>query len=226
MLAKLGKAAFAAVIVFAAMRMTAASAATPAGMDADLLKLARQWAHVTYQVKSEDAQDKQMRALDDEAGNIVKRYPNRAEPLIWQGVIASSEAKYAGTFSALGFAKQARSLLEKAGRFDYRALGGAVPTSLGALYYKVPGFPIGFGDNDKARQYLEQAVQMSPNGLDANFFYGDFLYQQGDYKKASAVLRRALRAPVNPERPVWDAGRRGEIRSLLAKVNEELASNQ
>ena len=67
---------------------------------------------------------------------------------------------------------------------------------------------------------------MSPAGLDSNFFYGDFLYRQGEYANAATALRRALKAPFNAERPVWDAGRRAEIRTLLAKVDEKLASDR
>ena len=205
---------------------TAAIAADQSVLDAGIRHIERQWAHITYQVKNEDEQDKQMRAILAEAGALSDRYPGHAEPLIWQGVVASSEAKYAGTFSALGFAKQARDLFERAGRLDYRALGGAVPTSLGVLYYMVPGFPLGFGDDDKARQYLEQGVQISPGGLDANYFYGDFLYRQGEYRKAATVLKRALAAPAHPDRPVWDAGRRAEVHALLNKVGDKLASSR
>ena len=108
---------------------------------------------------------------------------------------------------------------------DAHALGGSALTSLGALYYKVPGFPLGFGDHDKARAYLETAMTMDPDGLDANYFYGDFLMEQGEYARARQVLSHGLAAPSTPERPVWDAGRRNEIRALLAKADEELAGN-
>ncbi len=202
-----------------------ARAADPQNMDAALHRVAREWAEITYRMTGEDGQAKRMDALAREADALRVRFPGRAEPLIWEGVIASSQARYAGGFDALGYAKQARSLLETAGRIDYRALDGAVPTSLGALYYKVPGFPLGFGDDDKARSYLEQALQISPEGLDSNFFYGDFLYEQEDYAKAAAALKRALAAPAHPDRPVWDAGRRGEARALLAKIQQKLAAN-
>ncbi|MGO8918454.1 MAG: tetratricopeptide repeat protein [Stellaceae bacterium] len=195
-------------------------------MEIELRHIELEWARITYLVKNADDQEEQMRALADEAARIVNRYPDRAEPLIWDGIVTSSEAKFAGPFSALGFAKRAREMFDRAGRVDYRAVDGAVPTSLGALYYMVPGFPIGFGDNDKARQYLEQGVDISPGGLDSNFFYGDFLFHEGEYRKASAVLQRALKAPADAERPVWDAGRRAEIRALLAKVDEKLASSR
>ncbi|MFZ0693039.1 MAG: tetratricopeptide repeat protein, partial [Alphaproteobacteria bacterium] len=121
-------------------------------------------------------------------------------------------------------AMAARTMFEQAGKIDRKVLDGAVPTSLGSLYYLVPGFPLGFGDDDKARSYLEQGVAMSPDGLDSNFFYGDFLFGQGEYEKAERVLNHALLAPAHPDRPVWDAGRRTEIRALLSKIREKLAS--
>jgi len=90
--------------------------------------------------------------------------------------------------------------------------------SLGVLYYKVPGSPIGFGDHQRARQLLQQALALDPNGLDANYFWGDFLYDQGDKPGAKAALNKALRAPHDSARPVWDAGRRKEVQTLLAKI--------
>ena len=35
-------------------------------------------------------------------------------------------------------------------------------SSLGVLYYKVPGWPIGFGDKDKARDLLQKALAVNP----------------------------------------------------------------
>lgn len=90
--------------------------------------------------------------------------------------------------------------------------------SLGVLYYRVPGFPIGFGSTKRARTYFQQALVQEPTGLDNNFFYGDFLHSTGNDKGARVFLQRALKAPVDPKRPVWDAGRRAEIRDLLAKI--------
>jgi Tfp pilus assembly protein PilF len=94
--------------------------------------------------------------------------------------------------------------------------------SLGVLYYRVPGWPVAFGNDEKARQFLKDALSMDPDGLDANYFYGDFLIEQGDYRKADAVLRRALDAPHDPDRPVWDAGRRAEVQEALARADRHL----
>lgn len=201
-----------------------AVAADNAAMQSDVVRLEHGWAHIVYQVKDQSAQLDQIDALRKDAAQVAQHYPGHAEPLIWQGIITSEEAAIASVFTALGWAKDARALFEKAEKIDPNALDAAVPTSLGTLYYRVPGFPVGFGDNDKARQYLEHAVAIAPDGMDANYFYGDFLFQQGEYAKSAKYLKHALELPAHPDRPVWDAGRRAEIRALLAKAQRKLAS--
>ena len=66
--------------------------------------------------------------------------------------------------------------------------------------------------------FATQALAIDPNGLDANYFYGDYLLDQGDKAGARAYLQKALRAPHDPNRPVWDAGRRREVQALLKKT--------
>ena len=102
------------------------------------------------------------------------------------------------------------------------ALDAGAPTSLGVLYYRVPRFPIGFGDKSKARHYLQEAIRNAPNGLDANYFYGDFLYEQGEYPEAVTVLKRALILPRHPDRPIWDQSRRLVIQDLLTKMERNV----
>ena len=192
-------------------------------MDGDVAHLEHEWARIKYQVSDRSAQLSQIDALGKEAATIVQRYPGRAEPLVWDGIVTSEEAAMASIFTALSYAKSARAMFEKAESIDPNVLDGAVPMSLGTLYYRVPGFPIGFGDTDKARHYLEEALAKDPNGMDANYFYGDFLFEQGEYDKANRLLNHALDAPVNAARPVWDAGRRAEIHDLIHKLDKKVA---
>ena len=90
--------------------------------------------------------------------------------------------------------------------------------SLGVLYYKVPGSPLGFGDKNRAQQLLKEALALDPNGLDANYFYGDYLLDQGDKAGARSYLQKALKAPHDASRPAWDASRRREVQALLAQA--------
>ena len=113
-------------------------------------------------------------------------------------------------------------MLEQAEKIKADALQGSVYTSLGSLYYQVPGWPIGFGDNDKARSYLQRARAINPNGIDPNYFYGDFLIEQNQNAEAIKVLEQALRAPARPDRPVADWGRREEIKQDIARAKRNL----
>ena len=77
---------------------------------------------------------------------------------------------------------------------------------------------LGFGDTAKARQLLEQAVKLAPTGLDAWYFYGDFLYDQKEYSKAAEAFNHALSLPPHPDRPLWDKNRRLVIQERLDSI--------
>jgi tetratricopeptide (TPR) repeat protein len=197
-------------------------AAENPALKADLLHLSLEWEHVKFEIGNRDEQEKEMAVIAQHAADIAQRYQGRPEAIIWDGIIISEQASMASEngspFKALGFAKRARDILDGAEKIDPMAVDAGAPTSLGVLYYRVPGFPIGFGDKAKARHFLEEAVKNAPNGLDANYFYGDFLYEQHEYPEAIKVLEHALALPAHPERPIWDRSRRLVIKELLAKM--------
>lgn len=211
-----------AFAVALALPTTAALAADDPQMNAAVKRINDQWARIRYQVKDRSQQAQMLAALATQAGQVAARWPGHAEPLLWQGIVVSEEAARANMLSQLGYAKEAKAILDKAAAIDIKAENGGVAMSLGVLYAKVPGFPIAFGNHDKARKLLQAALAMDPGGLDASFFYADFINNQGQHREAKTILERALRTPVNPDRPVWDAGRRAEIRALLSQINRQL----
>ena len=193
---------------------------------AEIKLLSRDWEHVKLQVDNRDEQEKQMAVLAQNAADIAKRYQGSPEAMIWVGIITSEQASIASEngspMKALVLAKRARDILEKVEKVDPVTLDAAAPTSLGVLYYRVPEFPLGFGDKSKARHYLQEAITNAPNGLDANYFYGDFLYDQHEYAEAIKVLKSALALPALLERPIWDRLRRLAIQELLAKTQSNI----
>jgi len=195
----------------------AATAGDPA-FDAQLLSIQQAWAKVNYDTPAGDARAQAFEALEKRAEQFTQQHPARAEALIWEGIIESSYAGAKGGLGALGLAKEARGNLEKALEIDARALDGSAYTSLGTLYYRVPGFPVGFGDDDKARKLLQKALELNPNGIDPNYFYADFLFEQKQYGDALKYLERAAKAPSRPGREAADKGRHAEIDALVAKV--------
>ena len=197
---------------------TASSQAADA-LSPEVRHLQTKWEAIKFGVPEGDDQTNQMNALGEEADAVAAHSPGMPEALIWDGIITSERASMASTFYALGFAKRARDILEQAYSLDPARLDAGATTSLGVLYYRVPGFPIGFGDKAKARQLLEQAIGLAPSGLDAWYFYGDFLYTQNELPKAAEVLQHALKLPPHADRPLWDKNRRLVIEELLAKIN-------
>jgi len=192
-------------------------------LDARLDGLARAWAHANYEITDKAAQDQAAAQVAAEADALARQNPGRAEPLVWEAIAKATEAGAKGGLGGLALAKDAKSLLERAEKINPAALGdGSVYTSLGSLYAQVPGFPIGFGDAGKARSYLQKALAANPNGVDPNFFYGDFLMRQKDYAGASKALQKALAAPARPGRDVADKGRKAQAAALLSQAQAKL----
>lgn len=63
---------------------------------------------------------------------------------------------------------------------------------------------------------------MNPDGIDANFFYGDFLQDQGEYPAALVAFEKALKAPMREGRVLADEGRRKEIETAIRKLKKKL----
>ncbi|NIA02745.1 MAG: hypothetical protein GWO88_00825 [Planctomycetia bacterium] len=192
------------------------------GMKTVLLELQHSWAKVKYETP-EDKREAAFEKLSSDAEKLARQYPGRAEPLIWQAIILSTQAGESGGLGALRLVKEARGLLLAAEKINPEVLQGSVYTSLGSLYYQVPGWPLGFGDDDKAEKYLQQALALNPKGIDPNFFYADYLYEQGRYKEAMAYVQRTLDAPARQQRPLADDGRRREANVLMQKIQQKLA---
>ncbi|ASG23753.1 hypothetical protein Y958_22510 [Nitrospirillum viridazoti CBAmc] len=203
----------------------AAAQPTDPAMTQDVTQLLRDWSVIKYQMHDDKAQAQKMRDLLVRATDLQTRYPGRAEPMISTALILGSIAGYEQNAGSLELVRKARDLFEQADRIDPTALDGASAVNLGSLYYLMPGFPIGFGSDSKARKYLERGIALSPNGLESNYFYGEFLSQQGEYERSAKVLAHALEAPVSVTQPVWDAGRRAEARALLADVRQKLVAS-
>ena len=198
----------------------AASGQSTSEIPQEAIRLQKEWARVNYDVPDDERAD----AMSDLVLSCDEMSPEvmAVETVIWCGIVRSTYAGLASPFSAMKYAKAARQDFETAIEVDGEALSGSAYTSLGTLYFKVPGWPVGFGSDDEARKYLEKGLVLNPGGIDPNYFYGEYLYEQGNYEKSRQHLLKAKDASPRPDRPVADRGRQLEIDSLLAKVGKKL----
>ncbi|UNK49810.1 hypothetical protein MNR01_01880 [Lysobacter sp. S4-A87] len=182
----------------------------------------KRWDEVMFAMPKPQ-REHELELLASQAGTARTANPRDPNALIWEGIVLSSWAGEKGGVGALSLVKRARADFEQAIALDATAMEGSAYTSLGSLYYQVPGWPLAFGNDDKARELLLKGLKINPRGIDANYFYGDFLRDQKDWKGAEAALTKAVGAPQRPGRELADQGRRKEAQALLGTVRQQLA---
>lgn len=205
--------------VFLAALLTTTSLAW-GGMEEDVTRVRQEWERIKYQTPAKE-QEAAFERLAKESDKVMQQHPKSAEAAIWHGIVEASHAGTKGGLGALALVKNARRSFETALALNPNALDGSAFTSLGSLYYQVPGWPIGFGDEKKALELLQKGLSVNPNGIDANYFYGDYLYRTGDYAGAEQALQKAMKAAPREGRRVADDGRRREIAELMEKIRDK-----
>lgn len=190
-----------------------------AQMTEPVVALQQRWAEVNYLLKGK-SQVEAFNTLIEDARKVTDVESASAEAWIWSGIIRSSYAGAKGGLGALSAAKAAKADLEKGMAIDAEALDGSAYTSLGVLYLNVPGWPVGFGDEEKGVEYLKKGLELSPSGIDANYFYAQFLFNEDDFAESTRYLNRALNAPARPGRELADEGRHGEIDAMLRQIED------
>jgi len=198
-----------------------ASSLVTAQNESSFKDLQQRWAQVNYQLQGKE-QLVAFEQLIDTTDSYVAQQPKSAEILIWSGIIKSTYAGAKGGLGALEYAKASKRDLEKSLDIDASALHGSAYTSLGTLYFNVPGWPIAFGNDKKAKEYLLKALKIDPQGIDQNYFYAQFLQDQGDLNDSLRYYEKALAATPRVARPVADSGRRDDIRHAILELKKEL----
>jgi len=208
-----------ALISLALTALSPAFAAVPSSAQMpDVREIQAEWARLYYLDEFLNKNYRELQELAKKANRVAQAHPDSAEALTWDAIVLSTLAEKKGGIGALSLVKEARLKLEQAEAIDPTVLGGSVYASLGTLYAKVPGWPIGFGSDKKAEQYFRKALALNPEGLDINYFFAEYLAENGDDEMALKYIDKALNAPVLADRPVADQGRRNQA----VKLREQL----
>ena len=176
-----------------------------------------EWASIYYnlpKISQEAAYD----ALLKKTVKLAEQYPTSSEPLFWQAVILATNAELQDGFSALNAIHKSRDLLLKSINMNPQTANGSAYVTLGSLYYMVPKWPIAFGDTKKAEQMFQAALKINPNGIDTNYFYGDFLLANNQAEEAEKYFERALSAPTREDQPFADNKLKEEVKLALANT--------
>jgi tetratricopeptide (TPR) repeat protein len=204
-------------IILSVIAGSAAAAVTPGGVGD---RLGEAWATLKYESGKDPEKLAKVQALKEETARLAQRLPDAPDVFYWRAQILCLEAEIIHSAGSLDRMREARQLLETAERLDPRS--SAVKSLIGSVYYEVPGWPISFGSNEMAAKYLHEALALEPDGMDPNFFMGDFLLGSGRVADAVPYLEKAAKASEKaaPSRVV--VGRRQEIAAAIAKARKRL----
>ncbi|POZ53165.1 TRAP transporter TatT component family protein [Methylovulum psychrotolerans] len=176
------------------------------------------WAKIYYQLPKQQ-QGPAYAQLLEKAVKLCGQYPKATGALFWQAVIKASYADHQDPVSALSAVHEVREMLKQVIASDPKTMGGSAYVVLGTLYHLTPGWPIAFGDDEEAEKMFQAALKISPNGIDSNFYYAQYLVDQGKKDQALPYFERASTAPVRPEQVFADTRLEEEAKQALTTVD-------
>jgi len=183
-------------LIFVVFLLLFTQSAVSGSMNERVSEIEGSWAD-TREIEATPERKNIFLQLVSDVTDVVVEFPSQAEPLILKSAILLTMAEDASSFVALGLVNEAKDLLQKAIGINPEASKGSALVTLGVLYYKVPSWPIAFGDNDEAETYLLKALEVDPEGIGSNYYYGEFLLEQGKEEQAVSFLNKALGAEVD-----------------------------
>ena len=183
----------------------------------EIFSLKTRWEHTVTALPANE-RERTLKALAGEAEQLAEQYRDEADVLVWQGIILASYARERGGLGALGTAGDAREALEKAIDIDPQGLNGSAYVTLGALYDRVPGRPLGFGNSDTAERMFQRALEIRPDGIDVNYYYAAFLKEEGNEQAAREHAQRAINGTARDNRKVSDEALRRDAEALLNQL--------
>lgn len=184
----------------------------------DLKQVIADWEMANFTLDG-DAQKQAFDVLLERAEALRSAPAATAEQVLWAGIIESSYAGEIGGLNALGHAKQAKKDFELALKAGDPDVTPAALASLGTLHSKVPGWPIGFGDDKKASKFFEEAEQAGAANLDFYMLYAEYALSNGDKEKALSLLQASEKVAPRSDRLITDSARIAERATYYERLN-------
>lgn len=183
---------------------------------AQIAELRQEWEAIAVVPEKEKAD--RLKALVAQVDALADANANDAEVLAWQGIITAGYARELSGLSALSNAKQARAVLERAIEIDPQGYNASAYVTLGLLYARVPGWPVGFGDKKKAEEIFKKALSIRAEGADVNGYYAEYLAEQKRTKEAKAYAEKAANAAPREGRDNSDGVLINNAKALVEKL--------
>ena len=145
---------------------------------------------------------------------------NDVRGLFWKAAAIGKVAEDGGVLNALGLVRSMEELLLKVVMLDETYENAGAHRALGRIYHLLPGFPISFGNNQKALMHLRRAYELFPMDVITRAFYADLLYDEGQKKEARYHADFVLSASIHQEDELEYAEYVRIARNVISKTND------
>lgn len=169
---------------------------------------------------AEDAEDK-LAFFDEgvqcgEAGVGINE--SCLEANFWLAVNYGSFGQEKGIMQSLAMVTPIKERAERVLEIDESYFYGGAWRVLGRLYHKAPGFPFSIGNNKKAIECLEKAVELGPKFFLNRLFLAEAYISNREKAKAREHLEWIRNAPLNKNHEREDEDYKRQAESLLEKL--------
>jgi tetratricopeptide (TPR) repeat protein len=143
---------------------------------------------------------------------------NSLEGNFWLAVNYGSFGQEKGIMQSLALIQPMKERAERAAEIDGSYFYGGPYRVLGRLYHKAPGFPFSIGNNKKAIECLEKAVEFGPKFYLNRLFLAEAYLSNREKAKAREQLEWILAAPLNVNHEREDEDYKRQAAELLEKL--------
>ncbi len=140
------------------------------------------------------------------------------EANFWLAVNYGNFGQEKGIMKSLELIKPIKSHCERVIETDESYFYGGPWRVLGRLYNKAPGFPFSIGDNKKAVECLEKAVEFGPKFYLNRIFIAEAYESARNKQKAREHLEWLINAPLNKNHEKEDEAYKRDAEAMLEKL--------
>lgn len=148
----------------------------------------------------------------------VKANEKSLEANFWLAVNYGSFGTEKGIMKSLELIDPIRTCVERAMEVDESYFYGGPWRVLGRLYHKAPGWPFSIGNNKKAVECLEKALEFGPEFYLNHLFIAEVYMSTWDKEKAKEHLEWIINAPLSKNHEREDEKCKEDAKEFLRKL--------
>ena len=119
--------------------------------------------------------------------------------LYWKAVAMGKLSEEMGILNALRMTRPMEKLFLRVIALDEHYDNAGGHKALGRMYFRLPSFPISFGNKEKALFHLKRALELYPHDIIARAFYAEALYDMGKKQEAIQLAEAIVAMPIETE---------------------------